>query len=147
MVGYAVTINWGVDVTDIAVLILFTCWKLWGDGLSVSDVDDVRLVDTDEELVIYTVIDGEYVVCEEMVVLRLGVGVGVIVELPDTLGLMLPLEDALVLWDGPVDIDTLELKLCDTVSVRVELKLDDVEVDAVTDTLDVEDAVVDISVL
>lgn len=147
MVGYAVTINWGVDVTDIAVLILFTCWKLWGDGLSVSDVDDVRLVDTDEELVIYTVIDGEYVVCEEMVVLRLGVGVGVIVELPDTLGLMLPPEDALVLWDGPVDIDTLELKLCDTVSVRVELKLDDVEVDAVTDTLDVEDAVVDISVL
>ena len=74
-------------------------------------------------------------VCEEVVVLRLGVGVGVIVELLDTPGLMLPLEDALVLWDGPVDIDTLELKL------------DDVEVDAVIDALDVEDAVVDTSVL
>ena len=122
-------------MADIAVLILFTCWKLWGDGLSVSDVDDVRLAIIDEELVMYTVIDGEYVVCEEVVVLRLGVGVGVIVELLDTLGLMLPLEDALVLWDGPVDIDTLELKL------------DDVEVDAVIDALDVEDAVVDTSVL
>ena len=122
-------------MADIAVLILFTCWKLWGDGLSVSDVDDVRLAIIDEELVMYTVIDGEYVVCEEVVVLRLGVGVGVIVELLDTPGLMLPLEDALVLWDGPVDIDTLELKL------------DDVEVDAVIDALDVEDAVVDTSVL
>ena len=70
-------------------------------------------------------------VCEEVVVLRLGVGVGVsvIVELLDTL------EDALVLWDGPVDIDTLELKL------------NDVDVDAVAGTLDVEDAVVDTSVL
>ena len=126
-------------MADIAVLILFTCWKLWGDGLSVSDVDDVRLAIIDEELVMYTVIDGEYVVCEEVVVLRLGVGVGVgvgvIVELLATPGLMLPLEDALVLWDGPVDIDTLELKL------------DDVEVDAVIDALDVEDAVVDTSVL
>ena len=46
-------------MADIAVLILFTCWKLWGDGLSVSDVDDVKLIDTDEELVIYTDRDGE----------------------------------------------------------------------------------------
>jgi hypothetical protein len=59
VVGYAVTMNCGVDVADIAVLILFTCWKLWGDGLSVSDVDDVKLIDTDEELVIYTDRDGE----------------------------------------------------------------------------------------
>lgn len=36
MVGYAVTMNCGVDVADIAVLILFTCWKLWGDALKLT---------------------------------------------------------------------------------------------------------------
>jgi len=28
--------NCGVDVADIAVLILFTCWKLWGDALKLT---------------------------------------------------------------------------------------------------------------
>ena len=26
-----------MDVADIAVLILFTCWKLWGDTLKLPD--------------------------------------------------------------------------------------------------------------
>ena len=37
VVGYAVTMNWGVDVADIAVLILFTCWKLWGAAVRLPD--------------------------------------------------------------------------------------------------------------
>lgn len=56
-------------------------------------MDDVRLAVIDEELVMYTVIDGEYVVCEEVVTLGLGLGLWVTVELPDTVGL----DDAAVL--------------------------------------------------
>jgi hypothetical protein len=48
---------------------------------------------------------------------------------------MLRLEDALVLWVGPADTDIMELEL------------DVVEADIVIATLELEDAVVDISVL
>ena len=58
-----------------------------------------------------------------------------LVELLDTLPVMLRLEDALVLWVGPADTDIMELEL------------DVVEADIVITTLELEDAVVDISVL
>lgn len=35
VVGYAVNINCGVDVADM--VILFNCWKLWGDAVRLPD--------------------------------------------------------------------------------------------------------------
>jgi hypothetical protein len=53
--------NCGVDVADIAVLILFTCWKLWGDA--------VRL--PDELIVTLTLNVGDPVVSELLVPVKL----------------------------------------------------------------------------
>jgi hypothetical protein len=67
--------NCGVDVDDIAVLILFTCWKLWGDGLSVTDVDDVILI----------------------LILKLTLGDPLLSELVDDVALEVTLGDSLIL--------------------------------------------------
>ena len=60
---------------DIAVLILFTCWKLWGDGLSVTDVDDVILI----------------------LILKLTLGDPLLSELVDDVALEVTLGDSLIL--------------------------------------------------
>jgi len=67
--------NCGVDVADIAVVILFTCWKLWGDGLSVIDVDDVILI----------------------LILKLTLGDPLLSELVDDVALEVTLGDSLIL--------------------------------------------------
>jgi hypothetical protein len=51
--------NCGVDVADIAVLILFTCWKLWGDPVTLPDELTLTLKLGDPDTVTLTLEDRE----------------------------------------------------------------------------------------